>query len=62
MEQLTPEEMDANAEQAKQELMEATENHDVDVFEVASWWKTWFMKCGHKRLGRALLKFAQSKD
>lgn len=57
MEQLTPEEMDANARQAQEELIADTEKTEVTVFDVASWWKRWFMKCGHKRLGRIILKF-----
>ena len=31
---------------------------DEALAEVAAWWRKWFSKTGHKRLGRVLLEFA----
>lgn len=50
------EKMDAAADQAAEEL------HDMDakdVEPVARWWKKWYLKAGHKRLGRALVGWAK---
>ena len=27
--------------------------------DVAAWWKRWYMKAGHKRLGRILVELAE---
>lgn len=57
MEQLTPEEMDVYAETAMNKLERLNLTNELSLADVAVWWKEWFMKCGHKRLGRILLKF-----
>jgi len=51
-------EMDAAAEEAEKEL--ATLDQEV-VKTVAAWWSKWFMKAGHKRLGRLMVKVAKKK-
>jgi len=61
-EQLTPEEMDTNAKQAQDVLISITEKTEVTVFDVAEWWSDWYLKCGHKRLGRVLLRFKPEKE
>jgi hypothetical protein len=42
--------MDEAAEQAEKELEQNIENWSAK--ELISWWSRWFMKAGHKRLGR----------
>ena len=57
-ETLTKEEMDANAAEAKDELLEMSiSQEEIVITEIAAWWKKHLMKCGHKRLGRIILQF-----
>jgi hypothetical protein len=49
-------EMDAAAVEAEKDL--ATVDRAA-VEAVASWWAKWFMKAGHKRLGRIMVKLAK---
>lgn len=54
-EKLTKEQMDANAILAQNDLTEM----DIDqkaLETVAAWWSKWYLKAGHKRLGRILVK------
>ena len=51
-------EMDAAASEAEKEL--ATLDQEA-VKTVAAWWSKWFMKAGHKRLGRLMVKVAKNK-
>ena len=51
-------EMDAAAEEAEKEL--STLDQEA-VKAVAVWWSKWFMKAGHKRLGRLMVKIAKKK-
>ena len=51
-------EMDAAASEAEKEL--ATLDQQA-VKTVAAWWSKWFMKAGHKRLGRLMVKVAKNK-
>ena len=57
-EQLTPEEMDLAAQAAAEEL---GDGQDYTVADLASWWKKWYLRAGHKRLGRILLKYAKKE-
>jgi hypothetical protein len=50
--------MDAAAEQAEKDLG-TVDRAAVEI--VAAWWLKWFMKAGHKRLGRIMVKVAKSK-
>lgn len=34
----------------------------VTIFDVANWWKRWYMKAGHKRLGRIIIKYASKEE
>lgn len=52
MKDFNPEEMDRAAERAKAELNLLPL---YDVLTVAYWWKGWYLKAGHKRLGRILI-------
>lgn len=47
----TPAEMDAAAAEAENDLANLP---DEAVNPMAAWWGRWFMKAGHKRLGRVL--------
>ena len=51
-------EMDAAAEEAEKELATLDQ---AAVETVAAWWAKWFMKAGHKRLGRLMVKVAKKK-
>jgi len=52
------EKMDAAAREAEKELRELPEDA---VRKVAAWWKKWYLKAGHKRLGRLLLTYAREE-
>ena len=54
-----PEEMDVAAEQAMQELRPNLDKWSARDLMV--WWKNWYMKAGHKRLGRLLVKLSENK-
>lgn len=50
--------MDAAAFLAHQELETAMQSPEAQqaILAVAKWWKKWYLKAGHKRLGRLLAK------
>jgi hypothetical protein len=50
--------MDAAAEEAEKDLG-TLDRAAIEV--VATWWLKWYMKAGHKRLGRIMVKIAKSK-
>jgi hypothetical protein len=52
-------EMDNAAADAKKELMEHLD--DWRAIDVAKWWAAWYLKAGHKRLGRLLVELARQK-
>ena len=49
--------MDAAATEAHNELMEHVDNWSA--LELIGWWSRWYMKAGHKRLGRVLVSLAK---
>ena len=52
-EKRTPEQMDDAAREAQDDLV----NVDQEAVEkVKVWWEKWYMKAGHKRLGRIIVK------
>ncbi|HDD43691.1 MAG TPA: hypothetical protein ENG63_02360 [Candidatus Desulfofervidus auxilii] len=53
------EEMDKAAENAKEELKNLNEEA---VIQVAQWWNKWYLKAGHKRLGRILINYLKEKQ
>jgi hypothetical protein len=53
-------EMDKQAEHAKRELMQAFSQWDA--LGISRWWKKWYLKAGHKRLGRVLLDLHDQKS
>ena len=48
--------MNEAAEEARKELVSNLENWAAK--DVAVWWKSWYMRAGHKRLGRLLVELA----
>ncbi len=50
--------MDAAAEEAEKDLG-TLDRAAIEV--VAAWWLKWYMKAGHKRLGRIMVRVAKSK-
>ena len=57
MEKLTSEQMDEAASEAKQDLSNLT---DEAVKAVAGWFAKHYLKAGHKRLGRILVKISKN--
>ena len=51
-------EMDAAAQEAEKDLSTLDR---ASVQAVAAWWLKWYMKSGHKRLGRIMVKIAKEK-
>lgn len=48
---------DIAASEAEQDLQKILREHPEfreGILHLASWWKKWFMRAGHKRLGRIL--------
>ena len=52
-------EMDAEAVRARRELEPNLERWSAR--ELAEWWSRWYLKAGHKRLGRVLIELAKNK-
>jgi hypothetical protein len=50
-------EMDRAAEAAHEELIRNLDSWNAR--DVAMWWSRWFMRAGHKRLGRGLVDIAK---
>ena len=51
-------EMDTAAEEAEKDL---TTLDQAAVETIAAWWAKWYMKAGHKRLGRIMVRLAKKK-
>jgi len=54
--EFNPQEMDNAAAEAEEDLNNLP---DEVVNPMAEWWYKWFMKAGHKRLGRILVNIAK---
>jgi len=54
-----PQAMDNAAAEAENDLLNVDEQALV---KVANWWRKWYMKAGHKRLGRILLQYAEKEE
>jgi hypothetical protein len=52
--------MDDAADAAIEELVEHL--NEWTAMDVAKWWANWYMKAGHKRLGRRLVELAKQKS
>jgi len=53
------EDMDSAATEAESDLNNLP---DEVVLPVAQWWYKWYMKAGHKRLGRILVSIARENE
>jgi len=53
------EKMDAAAVQAEEEFGELFDQNPEAVRTIGEWWNRWFMKAGHKRLGRILVRYTR---
>lgn len=53
--------MDRASEEAKEELdnLLETKGQDASAKDIIIWYAKWFMKAGHKRLGRQLVALAK---
>jgi hypothetical protein len=52
-------EMDAEAVRARGELEQNIDSWNARA--VAAWWGRWYLKAGHKRLGRTLVDIAKKQ-
>jgi len=50
--------MDAAAQEAEKDLSTVDR---ATVQAVAKWWLKWYLKAGHKRLGRIMVRIAKEK-
>jgi len=57
--QFNPADMDAAASEAEQDLENLT---GEAVVSVAQWFAKWYLKAGHKRLGRILVKISKQES
>jgi hypothetical protein len=57
---VTDAEWDLNTQLAESELAELAKDPAVLVVlkTIANFWKFWYLVCGHKRLGRIMIKYA----
>jgi hypothetical protein len=51
-------EMDAAAKEAEKDLATLDQ---AAVQTIASWWSKWYLKAGHKRLGRIMVKLSKKE-
>jgi hypothetical protein len=52
--------MDDAAAQAQTELEQNIDN--LSARDIISWWSKWYMKTGHKRLGRILVAMGKAQQ
>jgi predicted flavoprotein YhiN len=53
-------ELDQSAEKAEEELKQKLD--DWKPNDLILWWARWYMKTGHKRLGRLLVSIAKGRS
>lgn len=53
-------EMDNAAEEAKKELL--AHLSEWTAKDVTKWWAMWYLKAGHKRLGRLLVELSKKSE
>lgn len=59
MDEDTRRQMDEAAQEARGELEQYL--NEWRARDVAAWWHKWYMKAGHKRLGRVLVDIAKKR-
>lgn len=47
------------AEAQLREMMKAAPAIKGGVITISDWWRTWYLKAGHKRLGRIIAKIGK---
>lgn len=52
--------MDHEADAALEELVKHLD--EWNARDVIKWWANWYMKAGHKRLGRKLVQISKEKN
>lgn len=52
--------MDEAAAQARQEIEQNIDN--LSARDIINWWSKWYLKTGHKRLGRILIAMGKTKN
>jgi hypothetical protein len=52
--------MDDAAAQAKAEIEQNIDN--LTAGDIINWWTKWYLKTGHKRLGRILIAIGKTKS
>ncbi|MCX6569835.1 MAG: hypothetical protein NT006_00160 [Candidatus Aminicenantes bacterium] len=52
--------MDDAASQAQAEIEQNIDN--LSARDIITWWSKWYMKTGHKRLGRILVAMGKMKN
>ena len=57
----TPAEMDLAAESAEKELTKLLGSPSSTAKDLIQWWKSHYLRAGHKRLGRILVEHSRSK-
>jgi len=63
MEITTKQEMDSAAERAASQLAEIAQEYQNAIIILGEWWDEWYLKAGHKRLGRVLLgQYREARD
>ncbi len=55
-----PAKMDDAAKEACDELTKNIKSWTAQ--DLTTWWSTWYMRAGHKRLGRILVKLARASS
>lgn len=51
--------MDEAATQARQEIEQNIDN--LSALDIVNWWSKWYLKTGHKRLGRILVAIGKAQ-
>lgn len=52
--------MDEAAVQARQEIEQNIDN--LSARDIVNWWSKWYLKTGHKRLGRILVSIGKMQS
>ena len=52
--------MDEAATQARQEIEQNIDN--LSALDIVNWWSKWYLKTGHKRLGRILVGIGKTRE